>query len=162
MTVYHGSTVIVKTPDVTKSKNFLDFGCGFYVTTIKSQAEKWAHRKHLFSPEGGKGIVSVYEMDKLDDVKYLQFSDYNKEWLDFVDKCRRGEDVYKQYDVISGAVADDQVFKCIDMYFKGFWDVERTLAELRFYTLSNQICFVNQDVLNKKLHFSSYYEVWNG
>ena len=102
-----------------------------------------------------------YEMDSLNDVKHLDFSDYTKEWLDFVSSCRRGEELYKQYDVISGAVADDAVFKCVDMYFKGIWDEERTISELRFYKLSNQICFVNQTVLDTKLHFVSYYEVQN-
>ena len=110
MTVYHGSTFIVKNPDVAKSKNYLDFGKGFYVTTLKGQAEKWALRKKLFSR----------------------------------------------------AVADDAVFKCVDMYFKGIWNEERTLNELRFYKQSNQICFVNQAILDKKLHFDSYYEVKNG
>ena len=161
MIVYHGSTFIVKAPDVTKSKKYLDFGEGFYVTTLKPQAEKWALRKQLFSPESKAGIVNVYEMDNLDDVKHLDFSDYTKEWLDFVSSCRRGEELYKQYDVISGAVADDAVFKCVDMYFKGIWDEERTISELRFYKLSNQICFVNQTVLDTKLHFVSYYEVQN-
>ena len=161
MIVYHGSTFIVKAPDVTKSKNYLDFGKGFYVTTLKPQAEKWALRKHLFSPESKAAIVNIYEMDNLNDVKHLDFSDYTKEWLDFVSSCRRGEELYKQYDVISGAVADDAVFKCVDMYFKGIWDEERTISELRFYKLSNQICFVNQTVLDTKLHFVSYYEVQN-
>lgn len=159
MTVYHGSTFIVQTPDVTKSKKYLDFGKGFYVTTIKDQAEKWAKRKKLFSPESKVGIVNIYELDNLNDIKHLDFKDYTIEWLHFVSKCRHGEDIYKQYDVISGAVADDAVFKCVDMYFKGIWDEERTISELRFYKLSNQICFVNQTVLDTKLHFVSYYEV---
>ena len=161
MTVYHGSTFIVESPDVTKSNKYLDFGRGFYVTTIKSQAEKWAKRKQLFSPENKNGIVNVYELDNLDDVKHLDSADYTIDWLHFVSKCRRGEEIYKEYDVISGAVADDAVFKCVDMYFKGLWDEERTLSELRFYTLTNQICFINQEVLNKKLHFVSYYEAKN-
>lgn len=161
MIVYHGSTFIVKAPDVTKSKKYLDFGEGFYVTTLKPQAEKWALRKQLFSPESKAGIVNVYEMDNLDDVKHLDFSDYTKEWLDFVSSCRCGEEIYKKYDIISGAVADDAVFKCVDMYFKGIWDEDRTISELRFYKLSNQICFVNQTVLDSKLHFVSYYEVQN-
>lgn len=41
MTVYHGSNQIVSIPDISYSKNFLDFGKGFYVTTFQKQAEKW-------------------------------------------------------------------------------------------------------------------------
>ncbi|MCR5770301.1 MAG: DUF3990 domain-containing protein [Butyrivibrio sp.] len=40
MRVYHGSVEIVKTPDVLHSYRPLDFGKGFYVTTVKEQAEK--------------------------------------------------------------------------------------------------------------------------
>ncbi len=30
--VYHGSTEIIKNPDVVHSKKYLDFGRGFYIT----------------------------------------------------------------------------------------------------------------------------------
>lgn len=39
MIVYHGSTEIVEKPDVRHSYRALDFGKGFYVTTVKEQAE---------------------------------------------------------------------------------------------------------------------------
>ena len=45
MTVYHGSNVIVNKPDIEHSFRPLDFGKGFYVTTVKEQAERWARRK---------------------------------------------------------------------------------------------------------------------
>ena len=32
MIVYHGSTEIIKNPDVLHSKKYLDFGKGFYIT----------------------------------------------------------------------------------------------------------------------------------
>ena len=47
MIVYHGSTSIVEKPDILHSKRFLDFGRGFYVTSYKSQAERWAKRKSI-------------------------------------------------------------------------------------------------------------------
>ena len=39
MIVYHGSTEIIKNPDVIHSKKYLDFGGGFYVTTFENQAK---------------------------------------------------------------------------------------------------------------------------
>lgn len=47
MMVYHGSDVVVKKPDISHSKKKLDFGCGFYVTTVIEQAERWAKRKAM-------------------------------------------------------------------------------------------------------------------
>ena len=42
MIVYHGSLDIIKQPDVLHSFRPLDFGRGFYVTTVREQAERWA------------------------------------------------------------------------------------------------------------------------
>ena len=42
MKVYHSSPVEVKKPDTRHSRAYLDFGPGFYVTTLKEQAEKYA------------------------------------------------------------------------------------------------------------------------
>ena len=42
MTVFHGSNMEIKNPAVSFSKNYLDFGKVFYVTTFQNQAEKWA------------------------------------------------------------------------------------------------------------------------
>lgn len=39
MTVFHGSNKEIQAPDVSFSKNYLDFGRGFYVTTYQNQAE---------------------------------------------------------------------------------------------------------------------------
>ncbi len=45
MIVYHGSNVIDDKPDVDHSYRPLDFGKGFYVTSNREQAERWARRK---------------------------------------------------------------------------------------------------------------------
>ena len=42
MIVYHGSTLVIDTPDVEHSKRYLDFGRAFYVTSYRMQAERWA------------------------------------------------------------------------------------------------------------------------
>ena len=43
MKVYHASSVIVENPDTIHSREYLDFGQGFYITTIREQAEKYAN-----------------------------------------------------------------------------------------------------------------------
>lgn len=44
MEVYHASTCIIEKPDTLHSRQFLDFGPGFYITTMYDQAEKYAAR----------------------------------------------------------------------------------------------------------------------
>ena len=45
MIVYHGSSEVVRQPDILHSYRALDFGKGFYVTSVRGQAERWARRK---------------------------------------------------------------------------------------------------------------------
>ena len=40
--LYHGSNVGVEIPKIIKANRTLDFGHGFYTTTSKQQACKWA------------------------------------------------------------------------------------------------------------------------
>lgn len=63
MIVYHGSDMIVEHPDVRHSFRDLDFGRGFYVTTVKTQAERWARRKAMFSRET-MPVLNEYEMSE--------------------------------------------------------------------------------------------------
>lgn len=42
MKLYHSSAVAVAIPDVLHSRDFLDFGKGFYLTSIHEQAVKYA------------------------------------------------------------------------------------------------------------------------
>ena len=158
MIVYHGSSEIIKNPDVKFSKKYLDFGSGFYLTSFENQAKKWAIRKGM--RQNKSGIVNVYELkDNWKDYKVLSFEEENEKWLDFVCACRKGENLNKDYDIIIGNVANDDVFKTVDMYFRGLWDKKRVLEELRYYKMNDQICIVKQEVLEQVLEFKDSYEV---
>ena len=66
MIVYHGSNAVVDKPDVEHSYRPLDFGKGFYVTTVREQAVRWAHRKIGILKDGNlKPILNVYDMDEM-------------------------------------------------------------------------------------------------
>ena len=158
MIVYHGSSEKIEKPDVKFSKKYLDFGRGFYLTSFENQAKKWAIRKGM--RQNKQGIVNIYELkDNWKDYKVLSFEEENEKWLDFVCACRKGETLNKDYDIIVGNVANDDVFKTVDMYFRGLWDKKRVLEELRYYKMNDQICIVKQDVLELILEFKDSYEV---
>jgi hypothetical protein len=44
MTIYHGGSVIVKSPELRYSIRALDFGKGFYATTNEEQAVQFARK----------------------------------------------------------------------------------------------------------------------
>jgi len=158
MMVYHGTTMIIAKPSVDYSNKYLDFGRGFYVTADKKQAENWAKRKAVRLK--ANPIVNVYALsDDLTAHNGLVFENEGIEWLDFVSKCRKGNEAYKKYDYISGSVANDDVFLTVDMYVRGIWDKDRALAEIRYYKTSHQICLISQTLINNDLEFIQSYEI---
>lgn len=158
MKLYHGSTVIVDKPLVSYGRDNLDFGKGFYTTSMQGQAEKWIQR---FISLGKKGIISIYNFDGIDiqrKYRYKKFPEYNEEWLDFVLASRDGSKDYLNYDIIEGGIANDKVFNTVELYFTGLIDKSKALQRLKFEQPNNQICFINQQVLDTVLKFESSYE----
>ena len=160
MILYHGSYLEVQTPDLVHSRENLDFGRGFYVTTVKEQAEKWAKRKAGFSKESGRAILNIYDMK--DDTKgfvFKNFADDLDAWIDFVCQCRDGDQRYRSFDIIMGKVANDKVFRVVDMYHNGIWEKSRALKEIRVYPSYDQIAFITQAAVDGLLTFRSSQEV---
>ena len=158
MTVYHGSVSVIDKPLARYSKRHMDFGVGFYVTSDKAQAENWAKRKAIRL--NGDPIVSLYSLsDDLSAYRGLIFDKEDYAWLEFIVKCRNGDEIYKNYDFISGSVANDDVFATVDLFMRGIWDRDRALQEIRYYQTSHQICIVSQDLIETELNFTMSYEV---
>lgn len=159
MKLYHGSNTTVDNPDTRHSRERLDFGKGFYLTSVKQQAESWALRATANS--GGVPIVTTYEvLDDMSGFRTLTFNETNdREWVEFVCQCRRGSNEYAHYDIVIGGVADDKVYRAVDMYFRGYWDIETTLEALRFYDVNDQYCFITQRAINALLTYTGSYEV---
>ena len=68
MILYHGSYTQIKNPKILFQEKGRDFGFGFYTTSIKEQAERWAVRvARLYSKQTEKeeiAIVNIYEFDE--------------------------------------------------------------------------------------------------
>lgn len=84
------------------------------------------------------------------------FDDDLIEWIDFVCRCRDGEKDYLKYDLIFGKVANDKVFRVVDMYHMGVWDKERALKEIKVYPSYDQIAFISQRAIKQLLKFESF------
>ena len=86
MKMYHGTNVDFDTINLEKSNKYKDFGQGFYLTDIRSQAEQLAAKKaKLF---GGYPIIQEYEFNEelLDngELNVLKFENPCKEWAAFI------------------------------------------------------------------------------
>ncbi len=148
MRLYHSSTVSVKQPDTLHSRDYLDFGKGFYLTSIHEQAVKYAQR---FIRRQQDAWLNTYEFEfKTSEWKILTFNSYNREWLDFVAKCRAGEDD-TDFDIVIGGIADDKVIQTLDRYFEGELSADETIGLLKYEKPNIQYCIRSQRMLNECL-----------
>jgi len=147
MILYHGSYVEIKTPDLRHSRLNVDFGCGFYTTPIKEQAEKWCTK---FKRRGRNGIVSRYSFNSelIGNLKVLKFDAYSEDWLDFILSCRSGKDC-TDYDIVIGGVANDKVFNTVELFFDGLIDKKEAIQRLRYEKPNLQICFRTEKALQQ-------------
>lgn len=155
MTLFHGSTIVVEQPLVGIGRKDMDFGPGFYLTSIFEQASNWAKRiKTIKMAE--KAIVNVYSFSIPTDCSIKHFDAYDKEWLDFIVDSRAGKQPWIGYDIIEGGVADDRVIDAIEAYINGYADVEHTLRQLIYHKPNYQIRILSQEIVDKYLQFQSY------
>lgn len=153
--LYHGSDVAVESPLTGIGRKALDFGEGFYVTALLSQAEDWARNKarYFMLPEG---TVSLYDFDleaAKAEYRYHKFEAYDREWLHFiVNNCDGGDD-WKQYDVIEGGVANDRVIDTVENYRAGLIDEDTALRLLSMHQPNHQICITKQAVVDWYMRF---------
>jgi len=152
MNLYHGSNIIIEAPNLKFSRKELDFGAGFYTTTNYEQAVQFTEK--VVERKGGNKIVNIYYFDteNLQKFKVLEFKEPSREWLDFVSDNRNSVPLKKDYDIIIGPVANDDVFRTLLLYFNGELNADETLSRLKIKRLFNQYTFKNENVL-KSLNF---------
>lgn len=141
MILYHGSNVIVDQPKLIRQNRYLDFGFGFYTTTNREQAVNFAQKvtDRRKMGEATLNIYSVNEAVAFQECKVLQFDSPDEAWLDFVAANRQGTYQGEKYDLIYGAVANDDVYRTIALYMTGVLDKEQTLSSLKIRKLFNQL-----------------------
>lgn len=149
MILYHGSNVIVDQPKLIRQNRYLDFGFGFYTTTNREQAVNFAQKvtDRRKMGEATLNIYSVNEAVAFQECKVLQFDSPDEAWLDFVAANRQGTYQGEKYDLIYGAVANDDVYRTIALYMTGVLDKEQTLSSLKIRKLFNQLVFATEKTL---------------
>lgn len=135
--LYHGSNVVIKKIDLSRSKRGKDFGQGFYLNASLDQAKAMAIRTTRLLNEG-QPTLSCFEFDEEEAAKkglnIKIFPDYSEEWADFVVMNRKNNsDVQAHpYDIVIGPIADDTVGVQIRRYIMGYMSASALVEELRF------------------------------
>ncbi|GHT18339.1 hypothetical protein FACS189429_4690 [Bacteroidia bacterium] len=168
--VYHGSYMTIDNIDLSFSRVGKDFGRGFYVTNLRSQAEYWA--KKIGKKKRNNGFVTEFEYDdnivKIMKMNVLSFDAYTENWLDFVilNRANLTEQQAHNYDIIEGNVADDEVAARVFDYQNGKVSKADFLKELEYKPPNHQLCFctvqslqalvpTNNDVNVKIIHIDN-------
>jgi len=159
MILYHGSDVVVQDPKIIISEKGKDFGCAFYLTPIKEQAERMAKRKQRMR-RSASCYVSVFEYDEqtIEDLKYKLFKDPDLEWLDMIILCRSNPTYKHGYDIVEGKIADDSVGETVLFVMDGIIRKEDAVERLKFQKINAQIAFCSERSL-KRLKYLDSYEV---
>ena len=145
MTLYHGSNVLVSKPQILVTNRMLDFGAGFYTTSSREQAVRWA-KTQTIRRKNGSPIISIFDFDEgiLQGISILKFDSANREWLRFVTDNRKGMYIGKKYDLVIGPVANDNTMPVINNYMSGMIDEETALILLKPQKLSDQYAFLTE------------------
>ncbi|MCL2325046.1 MAG: DUF3990 domain-containing protein [Proteobacteria bacterium] len=135
-----------------KCRPYKDFGRGFYLTTIESQAQRMAKRTcRMYS---GVPVVTTFSFD-LNAYEYRQlfvkrFDAPTIEWAQFVlnNRNRHFVDIDhihcnhdNKYDVVVGPVANDDIAVLFRTYTKGFIDDTSLVNGMMFRKLNDQYSF---------------------
>ena len=160
MILYHGSNVDVKEIDLSLCKPFRDFGKGFYLTDIRSQAEAMANRTARI--KGGLPVLNQFEIsDDFLSKSKLYIKDFStiptEEWALFVMNNRNryfsdlGNKLCNQdckYDIVHGPVADDAMAVLFQQYEQNFIDLEMLKRRMTYKQLSMQYSFHTEEAVS--------------
>ncbi len=99
--------------------------------------------RHKDGPDGiTQKIVSIYDVRMNTNLKIKDFKEMTDEWLDFIIDCRAGKS--HDYDIVIGAMADDQIYNFIADYMDGSITREQFWVLAKFKYPTHQINFVQR------------------
>ena len=143
-----------------------DFGFGFYTTTIKEQAERWAIRtarlRSRLNDKTETAIVNIYKFDEnlAKTLNTKSFPNADLDWLELVIKCRSDLNYKHGFDIVSGKIANDNVGETVEYVLAVIMRKEDAVERLKFEKINDQICFCTEQAL-KSITFKDSYLVRN-
>ncbi len=160
--VYHGGLTRVEQIDLSLCTPGKDFGRGFYTTTSREQAERFARIK-MRRAGAAESFVSIYAYQPLADLMTHRFTAPDMNWLDFV-LFNRGyldsanpilSSCTRLPDIIIGPVANDTVGVVLGLLTNGaFGDPSSepakaiAIAQLRTEKLFDQVFFATPSAIS--------------
>lgn len=152
ITLYHGSNVSIEKIDLTRSHPDKDFGKGYYLTDIRTQAEAMSIRRVRIAGEG-EPTLTVYSFDESQlhspELRVKAFDEPTEEWALFVLSNREASltGYTHDYDIVIGPIADDGVAFQLDRYTRHMITLATLVEELTYRKLNRQYYFGTERAL---------------
>lgn len=152
ITLYHGSNVFIEKIDLTRSHPDKDFGKGYYLTDIRTQAEAMSIRRVRIAGEG-EPTLTVYSFDESQlhspELRVKVFGEPTEEWALFVLSNREASltGYTHDYDIVIGPIADDGVAFQLDRYTRHMITLATLVEELTYRKLNRQYYFGTERAL---------------
>lgn len=165
--VYHGTCYSFKTPDLTKSNPNKDFGKGFYLTTDRKQAIKFAKNRAIMHKKK-RYFLNTYKLKDIKHLNAVKFDKADPAWFECVSKNRLDylPNMFKGFEVIIGKVADDNTSFVFSIYSSNGYGrigsknaIDTAIKYLKPDSLKDQICIRSKKGLNKLSYIKT--EVFN-
>lgn len=164
MRLYHGSYCRIANVDLSKSRDYKDFGKGFYLTPDFGRAVTMANRSVVLN-QAGSPEVNPFIFNRSTcppDLKIKEFKTNNWEWAKFVMMNRNKSFIppySHEYDIVIGPVADSSVDSEIGKYRKEFGDdyilpknLRILASRLKYYSRYIQYCFCTAKAIENLIH----------
>jgi hypothetical protein len=152
--LYHGGIEKVEIIDLSKSRNKVDFGRGFYTTASYTQAVRWSELKSSRNKTAAKNkAVSKYSIKNITGLSIKEFASADREWLEFVVNNRTGE-ISHDFDMVIGPIANDMTLLVVNAYMSGFYGagdeaVSLAISLLKPDLLEDQYAFCTEAAVSK-------------
>lgn len=152
ITLYHGSNVFIEKIDLTRRHPDKDFGKGYYLTDIRTQAEAMSIRRVRIAGEG-EPTLTVYSFDESQlhspELRVKVFDEPTEEWALFVLSNREASltGYTHDYDIVIGPIADDGVAFQLDRYTRHMITLATLVEELTYRKLNRQYYFGTERAL---------------
>ena len=146
MILYHGSLEVVEHPQILEANRPLDFGTGFYTTTSLQQARRWV-KLRMEQQNASVGYINIYEYTAKKGLHTRRFRSANEAWVDFVHANRTVQDYNHDFDIVTGPVANDNVYLSFNLYESGIISKRELIRRLKTYKLVDQLLFHTEQSL---------------
>lgn len=103
--------------------------------------------EHLGNDSKQRYETAYYNLDAILSVGYRVNS------INATAGCRTGNALWEGYDCIEGGIANDRVINTVEAYISGTIDVKHALEELSKHSPNNQICIINQQLIDSYLMY---------